>query len=197
MTTSSSGTSPEMETPAVLIIDDNPINLIAFEAALEPLRLRVDRAEGGEAGLAAVAKTDYAVILLDVRMPRMDGFETAERLRRIPRTRFTPIVFTSAYDSTPSQLTKAYMAGATDYIPSPVDEEVLLFKVSTYIDLWRRSERLKRTCVALERANAALHAEVAACKGAEEALRIKAAELKATIETLRAEIASSAYFPRV
>ena len=192
---SSIGTSPETETPAVLIIDDNPINLIAFEAALEPLRLRIDRAEGGEAGLAAAARTDYAVILLDVRMPGMDGFETAAHLRRIYRTRHTPIVFTSAYDSTPNQLTKAYMAGATDYIPSPVDEEVLRYKVSSFIALWRRSERLKRTCLELERANAALEAEVAACRGAEESLRLKAAALKSTIETLRAEIASSAHFP--
>ena len=93
--------------PKILIADDNPANLIAFEAALESFKLHVVLASDGDEALKAAAQHDFAVILLDVRMPRMDGFEAAERLRQLPRTKFTPIVFTSAYDSMPGQVTKA------------------------------------------------------------------------------------------
>lgn len=178
------------ERPAVLVVDDNPANLVAFESCLEPLRLEVMFADEGEAALRASASRDFAVILLDVRMPRMDGIETAERLRGNPRTRLTPIVFTSSYESTPGQVTKAYVAGATDYIPSPVDGDVLRHKVAAFVDLWRRRERLKRTFEKLQRAHAALQSEVAADKVVGESLRRKADVLRTACEDLRVEILS-------
>src|SRR5207249_2353656 len=100
-------------------------------------------AENGPQALELALREDFAVILLDVRMPGMDGFEVSRLLRLRGRTRHTPIVFLYAYDKTPAQLKKGYAAGATDFIFSPVDEDILRLKVATYVQLHLRHEALR------------------------------------------------------
>jgi CheY-like chemotaxis protein len=137
--------------PRVLIVDDRPANRLAFKTLLEA-QYAVSTAESGPQALELTLRDDYAVILLDVRMPGMDGFEVSQLLRQRGRTRHTPIIFLSAYDKTPEQLKKGYAAGATDFIFSPVDEEVLKLKVATYVAIHLRNEALGLKMDRLERA---------------------------------------------
>src|SRR5262245_58482935 len=104
--------TPQPDKPRVLIVDDTPANRYAFQSLLEE-DYTVYIAGTGRRALELARIEEFAVILLDVRMPEMDGFETAERLRRLDKVRFTPILFTSAYDKTMGQLTRGYVAGAT------------------------------------------------------------------------------------
>ncbi|HLY74170.1 MAG TPA: response regulator, partial [Planctomycetota bacterium] len=134
--------TPQPAKPRVLIVDDRPANRLAFETLLEPL-YTVVAAEDGYAALRLTQQQEFAVILLDVRMPGMDGFETAERLRKQENVRYTPIVFMSAYDKTDLQAKKGYVAGATDYLFSPVDEDLLKLKVATYVQLYLKNEGLR------------------------------------------------------
>src|SRR5690242_15235878 len=123
--------TPQPIKPRVLIVDDHPANRRAFESLLES-DYSVAVAATGYQALALTLRDDYAVILLDVKMPGMDGFEVAELLRRRERTKYTPIVFISAFDQTVLQLKKGFVAGATDFVFSPVDEDLLKYKVATY-----------------------------------------------------------------
>ncbi|QJW84549.1 response regulator [Ramlibacter terrae] len=103
----------------VLIVDDQPANLLALEAAPEPLHVNMVRAVSGPQALAALEQRDYAAVLLDVRMPGMDGFEVAREIRARPRTRFTPILFVTAGDDPDEAMMSAYALGAVDFWPSP------------------------------------------------------------------------------
>jgi len=134
--------------PKVLIVDDNPLNRMAYSAVLER-DFTVKVAESGFEAIEACKEQDFAVIVLDVRMPRMDGFETAEALRKLDRARTAPIIFTSAYDHTLAKLTRGYVAGATDYLFSPVEDEVLRIKVATYAQMHLRQEELRQNVQAL------------------------------------------------
>jgi len=129
--------------PRVLIVDDNPLNRAAFTAVLER-DFNATAVESGAEALEACRTQDFAVILLDVRMPGMDGFATAEALRMNERYRTTPIIFTSAYDRTLAQITRGYVAGATDYLVSPVEDDLLRIKVSTYAQIHLRQEELRQ-----------------------------------------------------
>jgi len=133
--------TPQPAKPRVLIVDDHPANRLAFRNLLEPLYTIAIASNGVEA-LELTQHNDFAVILLDVRMPGMTGFEVAEQIRKEERTRYTPIVFMSAYDRTEFQAKKGYLAGATDFIFSPVDEELLKYKVATYVQIYMRNEAL-------------------------------------------------------
>src|SRR5262245_35215796 len=107
--------TPQPSKPRVLVVDDNEANRAAFESVLER-DYTVRLASTGERALQLALTEEFAVILLDVRMPGMDGFETAELLRKRESTRHTPIIFLSAYDQTILQAKRAYVAGATDFI---------------------------------------------------------------------------------
>jgi len=104
--------------PAVLIVDDTPANLSAFGAVLADDGLEIVPASSGQEALKAALAKEFAVILLDVRMPGMDGIETATILRS-GRARFTPIIFVSAHERTPLEVERGYLAGAIDYLYSP------------------------------------------------------------------------------
>jgi CheY-like chemotaxis protein len=134
--------APKPHAPRVLIVDDSPLNRAAFEAVLER-DFNVIVVESGVDAVVACQDQDFAVILLDVRMPGMNGFETAEALRKLPRTRMTPIIFMSAYDQTLAQMTRGYVAGATDFLFSPVQDDLLRVKVSTYAQIQLRHEELR------------------------------------------------------
>lgn len=149
-----------MGKPRVLIVDDHPANRYAFEAVLEK-DFDVSLAGSGMEALEICQMKEFSVIVLDVRMPEMDGFDTAEALRQQEKTRVTPIVFTSAYDQTLAQMTRGYVSGATDFLFSPVDPELLRLKVSTYAQIHVRHETLRHSVEQLNEEIRALHAELA------------------------------------
>jgi CheY-like chemotaxis protein len=129
--------------PRVLVVDDNPLNLRAFKAVLTEAGYEVITASSGRKALEEALNDGFAVIVLDVRMPEMDGFEVAALLRQREHTRYTPIIFTSAYDQSAMHVSKAYRAGATDYLFSPVNDDVLKAKVDAFVEIYLRHELLK------------------------------------------------------
>ncbi|GAA2291768.1 response regulator [Nonomuraea roseoviolacea subsp. roseoviolacea] len=126
----------------ILLVDDREENLIALEAILSSLDLVPVRARSGEEALKALLNTEFALILLDVRMPGMDGFETAAHIKRRERTRNIPIIFLTVVDSAPDYAFRGYAAGAVDYLTKPFDPWVLRAKVSVFIELYNMNKRL-------------------------------------------------------
>ncbi|MEA2497632.1 MAG: hypothetical protein QOH26_37 [Actinomycetota bacterium] len=120
----------------ILLVDDRPENLLALEAVLEPLGQNLIKASSGEAALKQLLNSDFAVILLDVQMPGMDGFETAELIKAREKTRHIPIIFLTAISKDPHHALRGYSVGAVDYIFKPFDPEVLRSKVGVFIDLY-------------------------------------------------------------
>jgi len=149
-----------MGKPRVLVVDDHPANRYAFESVLEK-EFDVALASSGKEALDLCRREEFAVIVLDVRMPEMDGFDTAEALRKQELTRVTPIVFTSAYDQTIAQMNRGYVSGATDFLFSPVDAELLRLKVATYAQIHLRQVALQRSVQQLNEEIRSLHAELA------------------------------------
>ncbi|GAA3443462.1 response regulator [Planomonospora venezuelensis] len=126
----------------ILLVDDREENLIALEAILSSLDLVPVRARSGEEALKALLSSDFALILLDVRMPGMDGFETASHIKRRERTRNIPIIFLTVVDSAPDYAFRSYAAGAVDYLTKPFDPWVLRAKVSVFVELYNMNRRL-------------------------------------------------------
>lgn len=128
----------------ILIVDDKPDKLLALETIISDLG-NVVRATSGKDALRCVLKQEFAVILLDVNMPGMDGFDTAALIRQRPNSERTPIIFiTSFYTDADIHMTKGYSLGAVDYILAPVIPEVLRAKVTVFVDLFRKTEQVKR-----------------------------------------------------
>ncbi len=126
----------------VLIVDDRVENLQAFEAVLEPLGERIVRAQSADEALRAVLRDDFAVILLDVRMPGTSGVDTARLIKARERSRLTPIIFITAYDEDRRRVTAAYQSGAVDYLFKPLDPDILRSKVIVFAELYRRGQEL-------------------------------------------------------
>ena len=141
------------QTTKILLVDDQPANLAVLEAILTGVGDLV-AVTSGEAALRQILAHDFAVVLLDVRMPSMNGFELAELIREHPRTRGLPIIFLTAEDADEFPLERAYALGAVDYMTKPFNPVVLRAKVSVFIDLYRKSAQLAR--VEEERHRAAL-----------------------------------------
>jgi signal transduction histidine kinase len=147
---------------SVLVVDDQPANLIAMRALLRTLGHTVVTVPSGQEALRAVETQEFAVILMDVHMPILDGFETVARLRREHPTVHTPVLFISAvYDQTP-HVSRGYALGAVDYLPRPMDPDLLRAKVASFVSLYRRGAELRRRAeiireqtTAAERARAA------------------------------------------
>ena len=133
----------------ILAIDDLQANLLAVSAVLEPLGHRIVEATSGAAALEAAARDEFAVILLDIMMPEMDGFETLVRLRTVPLARHTPVIFLTAYDLDPRMVERAYALGAVDYVPKPITPLVLRGKVSALVSLYRRGKEIRNRGAAL------------------------------------------------
>ncbi|MCK1798778.1 response regulator [Streptomyces sp. XM4193] len=127
----------------ILLVDDRPENLLALEAILSALDQTLVRASSGEEALKALLTDDFAVILLDVQMPGMDGFETAAHIKRRERTRDIPIIFLTAINHGPHHTFRGYAAGAVDYISKPFDPWVLRAKVSVFVDLYMKNVQLR------------------------------------------------------
>ncbi|WP_406363352.1 response regulator [Streptomyces sp. NBC_00715] len=126
----------------MLLVDDRPENLLALEAILSALDQTLVRASSGEEALKALLTDDFAVILLDVQMPGMDGFETAAHIKRRERTRDIPIIFLTAINHGPHHTFRGYAAGAVDYISKPFDPWVLRAKVSVFVELYMKNVQL-------------------------------------------------------
>ncbi|KRV51491.1 histidine kinase [Wenjunlia vitaminophila] len=127
----------------ILLVDDRPENLLALEAILSALDQTLVRASSGEEALKALLTDDFAVILLDVQMPGMDGFETAAHIKRRERTRDIPIIFLTAINHGPHHTFRGYAAGAVDYISKPFDPWVLRAKVSVFVEMYRQNCQLR------------------------------------------------------
>jgi response regulator RpfG family c-di-GMP phosphodiesterase len=139
----------------ILLVDDREENLIALEAILSSLDQDLVRARTGEQALKALLTDEYAVILLDIVMPGMDGFETARDIKRRRKTRDVPIIFLTAVNSDPDYAFRGYAAGAVDFIAKPFDPWVLRAKVSVFVDLHTKNVQLREQA-ALVREQAAM-----------------------------------------
>jgi signal transduction histidine kinase/DNA-binding response OmpR family regulator len=128
----------------ILLVDDNPNNLLALEAILEHLGHNLVKALSGKEALKFILKQEFALILLDVQMPDMDGFETASLIRGIEKTRHTPIIFITAIHQDEIYTSKGYLVGAIDYLIKPINREILLAKVEAFVDLYKETEQAKR-----------------------------------------------------
>jgi PAS domain S-box-containing protein len=144
----------------ILLVDDRSENLLALEAILEPLGHRLVSATSGDEALRHLLKDEFAVILLDVQMPGLDGFETAELIKRRERTRHVPILFLTAISKEPQHVFRGYQTGAVDYIFKPFDPAILRSKIAVFIELHEQRQELARRDEALRREElAALEAE--------------------------------------
>jgi len=136
-------TAPRVQDPVdILIVDDRAENLLASEAILEPLGQHVIRASSGEDALRCLLEREFAVILLDVQMPNMNGFETARLIKSRERTRFIPIIFLTAISKEAEYVFRGYSVGAVDYMFKPFQPEILRSKVQVFVELYLQQRRL-------------------------------------------------------
>lgn len=132
------------EEASILLVDDQSARLLTYESILEPVGVRCVRAHSGEEALGCLLQEKFALILLDVSMPGMDGFETARLIRQHPRFEMTPIIFVTGVNVTELDALKGYDAGAMDYILVPVVPAILRSKVAVLVELYRKRRELDR-----------------------------------------------------
>src|SRR5262245_30441426 len=128
--------------PSVLVVDDHASNRLAVASILEPLGVRVSEAIDGAHALRLCAREDYTLLLVDVQMPGMDGFEVVARLRDHERTRSLPVIFMTALDATHDRVAHAWKLDAVDYMTKPLDVDALSAKVRTFISLHLRQSEI-------------------------------------------------------
>ncbi|MEW1567063.1 response regulator [Streptomyces sp. NPDC093509] len=132
------------ERASILLVDDMEDNLIALEAVLGSLNEPLVRARSGEEAMKALLRQQFAVVLLDIRMPGMDGFETAANIKRLDQTKDVPIIFLTGTDADAGYAFRGYATGAADYLTKPFDPWVLRAKVTVFLDLHRKNRQLER-----------------------------------------------------
>ncbi|MBB6554465.1 response regulator [Nonomuraea rubra] len=123
----------------ILLVDDNEESLIALEAVLRPLQQLLFKARSGPEAMKLMLRHDFAVVLLDVLMPGMDGFETATHIKRLDQTRDVPIIFLTGTEPSSGAAFRGYAVGAVDYLTKPFDPWVLRSKVAVFMELFRKS----------------------------------------------------------
>ncbi len=181
----------------ILLVDDQPARLMSYRAILEPLRENLVEAASGTEALQRLMDTEFAVILLDVNMPIMDGFETASLIHQHPRFEKTPIIFVTAVNVTDMDRLRGYGLGAVDYVMVPVIPEILRSKVAVLIELHRKRRELQTLNASLAHANSDLAEANAALKSEQarevhklnEFLSQANTELERTNRNLKAEVA--------
>src|SRR3954471_10211990 len=156
---------------SILLVDDRPDKVLAIEAVLEGLDVNIVRAYSGREALRHVLNQEFAVILLDVNMPGMDGFETASLIRQRHATQHTPIIFVTASNDD-AHLARGYSLGAVDYIQAPFQADVLKAKVAVFVDLAIKSEQVMRQAASLRRRATQLQKLAAASVAINSALSI-------------------------
>lgn len=153
----------------VLIVDDIKANIIALKKTLELHNIDVDTAESGEEALKKILKTNYCLIIMDVQMPGLDGFEVVKILSGNKRTKDIPVIFLSALNIEKKYIFKGYESGAVEYITKPVDTDLLMLKVKTFIKIYEQQNELKGIKDLLSK-------EIKIRKEAQDNLEIKIAE---------------------
>ena len=133
----------------ILLVDDRPENLVALEAVLAPLNQILVPVRSGEQALQAAGEEEFAVVLLDIVMPGMDGFETAAQIKSLAKNRDVPIILLSAAAAQPEHSFRGYAAGAVDYLAKPFDPWVLQAKVSVFVGLYLKTSRIDQLSVPL------------------------------------------------
>lgn len=161
----------------ILIVDDQEANIYSLKKLLESQNFLVDTALSGEEALKKVLKNNYALIILDVQMPGIDGFEVAETLSGFNKTKDVPIIFLSAVNKDKKFITKGYASGGIDYVTKPIDPDILMLKVKTF-------SRLYEQTVALNDMQQVLRLEIEERKKAQQELREQVENLHSTLESL-------------
>ena len=190
---------PDAEPVSILLVDDRQENLMSLEAVLENLGQNLVRASSGNDALRALLDQEFAVILMDVMMPGMDGYETAELIRQRETTQRTPIVFITAINHDDAHVSKGYEHGAVDYIFKPIDPQILRSKVKVFIELYRSRRAMQQfneeleQCVLdrtqdLQAANRRLQEEIEERKRAEAEVRSLNEELEARVRARTSEL---------
>nr|WP_079106449.1 response regulator [Streptomyces sp. NBRC 109436] len=157
-------TATVSEKAGILIVDDMEENLIALEAVLGPLDQPLVRARSGEEAMKAMLRQDFAVVLLDVLMPGMDGFETAANIKRLDQTKDVPIILLTGTDADSDYAYRGYAIGAADFLTKPFDPWLLRTKVNVFLEMHRKNRRFEART---------------------EMLADRVAELERTVERLR------------
>jgi len=129
---------------SILVVDDRADKLLAYEVMLAELKQNIVCVRSGKEALRRLLREDFAAILLDVNMPGMDGFETAALIRQRQRCETTPIIFVSAINDTLTHISRGYSLGAVDYILTPVVPDILRAKIAVFVDLFKKTEQIKR-----------------------------------------------------
>jgi len=166
----------------ILIVDDRPENLITLEGILESPELTVIKASSGNEALGLLLEHRFALVLMDVQMPGMDGFETAEIMRSNERTKHIPIIFVTAISKQRRHIFKGYETGAVDYLYKPLDLEILKSKINAFIDFFKHREALEQATVKLSQSVKELEK---AKKEAEEATSAKSKFLASMSHEIR------------
>ena len=166
----------------ILLVDDDPKTLVAMEAMLGELGSSLVAVHSGREALLKLLSQDFALILLDVQMPDMDGFETAELIRSRDKTRHTPIIFLTAFSQNDRAMWRGYALGAVDFLFKPIIPEMLRSKVSVFVELNRKTQEVRRQAQLIREAEAREHAR----RLAEERQRWEADNLRAQMEQQRA-----------
>jgi hypothetical protein len=184
--TTSAPAKTERRTPSttkeivnILLVDDQPGKLLAHEAILSELGQRIIKARNGVEALGHLLRYDFAVILLDVNMPNMDGFETAALIRQRPRFEKTPIIFVTGYNTTDIDRLKGYELGAVDYLFLPVVPQVLKAKVSVFVELARQTQIIKSQAADLAAHNRRQAEQLEVIQKLNDELKIANSELEA------------------
>lgn len=179
------------EPAKILLVDDQPHNLLALEGILEELGQHLVKADSGAEALRCLLHEDFAVILLDVLMPGIDGFETASLIRQRGRSQHTPIIFLTAVGNSDTHICKGYSVGAVDYLFKPVVPDILRSKVAVFVDLFRKGEEIKRQSQRLREIERSEHQR----KLADATRRLEAERLRASMQA--AEAIQRRLFPSV
>jgi len=161
----------------ILIVDDKPENIFSLKTILEMHSFPTDTALSGEEALKKILRKSYALIILDVQMPGMDGFEVAETISGYSKARDIPILFLSAANTDKKFITKGYSSGGLDYITKPIDPDILLLKVKTFYRLYEQNRELNRI-------QASLRSEIEFRKKVEGELQERAGELHSILESI-------------
>lgn len=161
----------------VLIVDDNQENIYSLKKLLDLNKFAVDTAASGEEALKKILKNTYSLIILDVQMPEMDGFEVAEAISGYSKSKDIPIIFLSAVNTHKKYITKGYASGAVDYVTKPFDPDILLLKIKTFYKLSEQHRQLNEM-------DRYLRQEIEQRKQAEKELHQRIEELKSTLESL-------------
>jgi len=163
-----------LPTPKILVVDDTPANLVAMRHLLADSGAAIYEASSGNAALALCLDHEFALILLDVNMPDMDGFEVAFLIGEDERLRDMPIIFVTAAYADDINRVRGYHFGAVDYIEKPINDMILQSKVRVFLELYRAREQLRATLAELEERNAQLNVEIAERLRVEERIRHQA-----------------------